>query len=74
MLMKKSLTVFVLINVNEAHLEIHSIHHFPQFFTPEVLVVGAVRRLLQVLHVVSQHKVAQGQEVAVSLGARLAFN
>ena len=42
-------------------------HHLSQLVEPEPLVVDLVGGLLQVLHVVGQHQVPQGQEVAVIL-------
>ena len=44
-----------------------SSHHLSQLVEPEPLVVDLVGGLLQVLHVVGQHQVPQGQEVAVIL-------
>ena len=44
-----------------------SSHHLSQLVEPELLVVDLVGGLLQVLHVVGEHQVPQGQEVAVIL-------
>ena len=46
-----------------------SSHHLSQLVEPEPLVVDLVGGLLEVLHVVREDQVSQGQEVAVILNS-----
>ena len=48
-------------------------HHLLQFLTPIFLIVGGVGGLLQVLHVVGQQQVSQGQEVTMILGIQYIY-
>ena len=56
---------------HSCYLVFPTVHHLLELVEPEPLVVALVGRLLQVLHVVGEHKVSQWQEVTVILKQNL---